>query len=64
MGMKPPMNEACEPIRNAVTTAKKMGDNAPIRNAGTQRGGGLNEQSNIKNSATPDPKKAKKGQGY
>lgn len=63
MGMKPPMNEACLPIKNAGTVAKHKDPNTPIKNAGTQRKGGLNEQSNIKNSATPDPK-ATKGGGY
>jgi hypothetical protein len=63
--MKPPMNEACEPVRNAGTNAKKMDPNATIKNAGTQRKGGLNVQKNIKNSSTPDPKMTRnKGGGY
>lgn len=62
--MKPPMNEACEPIKNAGTTAKHKDPNTPIKNAGTQRKGGLNVQKNIRNSSTPDPRSTTKGEGY
>lgn len=64
MGMKEVMHEPCEPVKNAVTKPKHMDPNAPIKNAGTQRKGGLNVQKNIKNSSTPDPKMGKKQGGY
>ena len=64
MGMKEVMHEACEPVKNAVTTAKKQDPNASVKNAGTQRKGGVNEQRNISGSSTPNPRKTSRGQGY
>lgn len=61
--MKEPMHETHGTIVNTVTQAKRTGPNAGVKNAGTQRKGGLNEQKNIQSSATPDPKGSKAEEG-
>ena len=57
MGMKEPMHEPHGTVKNAGTVAKKVDPNAEVKNAGTRRGRSLNQQGNIKNSGTPNPKK-------
>jgi hypothetical protein len=53
MGMKEVMNEPHGAIRNTVTQPRKTGDDAPIKNAVTQKKRQGN--TNIKNASTPDP---------